>query len=149
MILTENKITNQDYVCNRLVYVVVCLLMITTAAGDTQWGVCLVVRDQLQVWSVESTRFHRPNVVSCEVITDRKRTPIFGKDLPPSTLQNLQYLEEALPHFRDKYPIVKGDLSADISKSQNPRSHKVADLLMRFELMELILHVVSSGVNPT
>ena len=39
--------------------------MIMEAAGGAQgeWGVVLVVWDRPQVWSVESMRFHVPNVV--------------------------------------------------------------------------------------
>ena len=51
-----------------------------------QGGVCLVARDQPQVWSVESARFHGTNMVSCKVITKKKRTLTIGVYLPPYTL---------------------------------------------------------------
>ena len=44
MISKETKITNQAYFCNRLGYDVVCLLVSIPAAGDTQGGVCQVIR---------------------------------------------------------------------------------------------------------
>ena len=59
-----------------MVYNVVCLPMSTTAVDGAQGGVCLVVRDQPQGWSVELTRFHGMNVLSYEVIANVKRTPI-------------------------------------------------------------------------
>ena len=57
--------------------------------------------DGPQGCSVEATQFHGTNVVSCEVITDGKRTPIIGAYLPPSTLDHLPDLEEALSCFWD------------------------------------------------
>ena len=82
----------------------------------------------------------RAKVVSYKVIADGKRTPIIGSYLPPSTLGHLPDLEEARTRFWDQDPIVIGNLSADIVKSQNSRSQQVADLLMEFSMMELLLH---------
>ena len=62
------------------------------------------------------------NVVSYEVITDRKRTPIIGSYLQSSTLEYLPNLEVSLTHFWNQYPIVIGDLSANIGKAHNLRS---------------------------
>ena len=59
-------------------------------------------------------------MVICEVITDKK-TPLTGTYLPPSTLEHLTDLEEALTHFQNQEPIVLGDLNTNI-QSQNPRS---------------------------
>ena len=89
MILTETIITDQDYFCNRLGYNVVFSPMTTAAAGITQGGVGLVVQDQPQGWRVKSKRFHGPNGVIGEVVTDRKRTPIIGAYLPSSALEYL------------------------------------------------------------
>ena len=49
MVVTETKITYQDYCCNRLGYNVVCFPDTTLAAGSAQGGVGLVVWDQPQV----------------------------------------------------------------------------------------------------
>ena len=85
MILTDTNITNQYYCRNGLGYEFVCLLMSMKVAGDAQGGGCLVVRDRLQGCSIDATRFHGPNMVSLEVITDRNRTPIIVSysRLPP------------------------------------------------------------------
>ena len=117
--------------------------MRTTTAGGEQGGGCLVVRDRPQGWSVELMRFHDPNVVRCEVfnVTDRKRKPVIGAYLPPSTLEHLPDLEESLTSFREHYPIVLGDISANFFQSHNPRSHQVADLLMKFRMIDLFLHL--------
>ena len=51
---------------------------------------------------------------------------------PPSTLEHLLYLEEALARFWDQYPIFIGDLNAEILQSQNPPRQQVVDMLMEF-----------------
>ena len=62
---------------------------------------------------------------------------------PPSPLEDLLDLTMALPHFRDQNTIVLGDLNADI-QAQNPRSQKVAELLIQFGLVDFQQHLDSS-----
>ena len=64
MILMETKIADQAYFQNRMVYDVVCSKAITTTDGDTQEGVGTIIWNQPQGWSIESTLFHRPKLVS-------------------------------------------------------------------------------------
>ena len=103
-------------------------------------GGFLVVQDQPQGWILEAAQFHGPNVVSCEVITNGKRTQIISAYILPSTLEHLPDLKEALTCFQDQDPIFIGEISNDIGKSQNPFSQQVADLLVGFSLMDLLLH---------
>ena len=138
MVLTETKVANHAYFRNRLGYDVFCLPFITTKTVRAQGGVGLVLWYQLKGWRFKSTRFHRLNLVSCEVIAGGKRTPLIGMYLPPSTLDHLLDLEETLKQFRYQYLIVLGDLNANIIQSHNLRSHQVADLLMEFGLMNLL-----------
>ena len=65
-------------------------------------------------WIAESMRFHGPNVVSCKIIYGYQQTLIIGAYLPPSTLDHLVDLEEALDRFPDRDPIVLRDLNTDI-----------------------------------
>ena len=60
-------------------------------------------------------------MVSCDVSTGIKRTPLVGAYLPSSTLEHLPDLEEVLTRFKDQDPVVLGDLNNDIGQSQNPR----------------------------
>ena len=116
MVLTDTNITEQ-YFCHRsLGYNVVCLPISITSVESTKGRVRLFFCDQLQGWSVESTRFHGTNVVSCEVVTNIKRTVIIGVYLPPYTLEHLIDLEDSLIRFQDQYPIVVGYLSTNIGK---------------------------------
>ena len=39
------------------------------ASTEEQGGVGLVIRELLEVWIVESTRFHRMNMVICEIVS--------------------------------------------------------------------------------
>ena len=63
MLLTNTKITSEAYFHNRMVYKVVCLTAVATDTGDAHGSVGLVFRESPQGWSMESTRFRRPNVV--------------------------------------------------------------------------------------
>ena len=101
----------------------------------------LVVPDRPQGWSIEVTHFHGPNVVNCEVVTVNKWNPLLGAYLPPSTLEHLPDLEEVLTRFWDQYPIVLGELNADIGHSQNPLSQHVADLMMYFGTVHFLTHI--------
>ena len=53
-------------------------------------------------------------MVSCEIVTGLTQTPLVGSYLPPSTLEHLPNLEEALQSFRD--PIVLGGFNVKINK---------------------------------
>ena len=104
--------------------------MIPAAADVLHGEVLMVVRDQPQGCSLDSTHFHGPKVVSSEVITDWKLTLIIGAYLPPYTLEHLPDLEEALTRFWYQDTIFMEDLNAKIGQAQNLRSQQVADLLM-------------------
>ena len=84
--------------------------------------------------------YHMPNMVSCEVVSSSKRTPLIGTYIPPFTLDHLPDLGGGMDRFRDQDTIVIGDIKADIGQSQNPCSHQVADLWMYFGLVNLLQH---------
>ena len=77
-------------------------------------------------------------MVSCEIITDRKRTPLIGAYLHPSAPEHLLDLKEALPCFRYQDTILLGELYTNTRQSNNPRNQQVADLLMELGLMDLL-----------
>ena len=82
MILTETKIFDKAYCPNYLGYDVVCSPAAATATGSAQEGVGLVIRERPKVWSVELTRFHGTNVVSCKFISSGQRTLLI-REYPP------------------------------------------------------------------
>ena len=65
---------------------------------------------------------------------------------PPSTLDNLSDLVEALAHLWYQNPIVLGDLNANI-QAHNPRSQQVAEMLMEFGLVYFRHHIGSAGCS--
>ena len=140
MVLTETKATDQSYCHKKLGCDVVCSLAITKDAGGVQGGSGLIMQDQPKGWSIELTPFHRMSVVICEIIAGVKRTPLIGAYLPPSTLEHLPGIEEALTRFRYQDPIATGDLNTDIFQSQNLCRHQVEDLLMEFGMVKLLHH---------
>ena len=89
--------------------------------GGGRWGVGMVSRERPEGWISELARFQGPNMVSCNIFSGNQRTPIVGIYLPPSTLDHLPDLEEALNCFPVRYPVVLGYLNADIGRLRNPR----------------------------
>ena len=89
MLLIDTNITSNVYCHNHMGYDMVFYPAFTISTDGAQGEVGLVVREWLHGWSVESTRFHGPNVVSCEVISGGKQNPLVRAYLPPSTLEHL------------------------------------------------------------
>ena len=87
---------------------------------------------------IESTSYHGTNVVSCKFVTRITQTPLVGAYLPPSTLEHLPDLEEALKRFKD--PITLGDLNMDLDKARILWSQQMADLLSEYSLTDLVHH---------
>ena len=70
-------------------------------------------------------------MVSCEIITGRICTPLVGAYLPPSMLNHLIYIKDALCRFQVLDAIVLGDLSIDLDDVQSPQSQLMEDLLTK------------------
>ena len=140
MVVTETKIQDQVYCKNRLGYDVVVSQATPGPNGGAQGGVGLITREDKEGWDVESTRFHGPNVVSCVVVSGSKRMPMIGVYLPPSTLDHLPDLEEAINRFPQQDPIIMGDLNADIHDLSTNRSQQVAAFLATFGLLDVLTH---------
>ena len=77
----------------------------------------LVFMDCLKGWSIESKRFHGPNMMSFKIVAGGKRTPFISTYLLLPTMEHLPYLEEDLKLLRDQDPIVLGYLNADTDQS--------------------------------
>ena len=77
-------------------------------------------------------------MVICNIITGLIRTPLVSVYFPPSTLNDLLYLEEALKRFKD--PITLGDLNMDLDKARILWSQQMADLLSEYSLTDLVHH---------
>ena len=86
-------------------------------------------KERPEVWYIESTCFHRPNMVSCEIISEFHRIPLIRAFLPLSTLDHLPYIKEVLNFFLGRYPIVIGHLNANIGHIQIPCNQQVTYFL--------------------
>ena len=84
--------------------------------GIARVGVGLAMRKLPYGCSVDSMRFHRSNVVICEVVYGRQLTPLIGSYLTPPTREHLLDLEEALNQFPGKDYILIGYFNADIRR---------------------------------
>ena len=60
-------------------------------------------------------------MVSYRLVTGLNRTPLVGAYLPPSRLEHLTDLEEALKRFKE--PIVLWDLNVKLDEKRIPWSH--------------------------
>ena len=89
MLLTETKIQTEAYYHNQLGYDVTCSAARPSSARGDQGVVGMVTRKRPNSWDIESMRFHRPNVVSSEIMNRHPRTLLVGKYLPRSTLEHL------------------------------------------------------------
>ena len=87
------------------------------------------------------------NVVICEVFAG-KLTSLIRSYLPPSTLDHLLDLVEALARFQDQDQIVVGDVNSNI-QAQKPRSQQVTELLMEFMFVDLRRHLSSASGSDT
>ena len=79
-------------------------------------------------------------MVSCKIVSGGKWTPLIGAFPPPSNIDHLPDLEEALNRFLGRNYILMGDLNAGTSRLQNPWSQEVSDFLDSFGLANLLVH---------
>ena len=89
-----------------------------TISGRVQGVVGIVTRERPVGWEIESMRYHRANVVSCEPVTRLIMTSLVVMYLSLSMIENLPDLEEALKLFKN--PIVLGDLNVDLNEANIP-----------------------------
>ena len=104
------------YFWNRLGYDIFCSTSWPASAGRAQGCVGVLFGYQPTRWSLELTRFHWPNIVSCEVFRGTSRTPIIGAYLPPTTLSHLPNLEEFLERFRVQDPILMEYINMELDE---------------------------------
>ena len=78
MLLIETKIQVEEYSQNRMGFDVIFSAALPYSASGSQGGVGLVLRDRTNGWGIKSTLFHGLNLVICNIITGRIRTPLVG-----------------------------------------------------------------------
>ena len=138
MLLTDTKILDSVYCHKPQGHDFVCSGATFFMARGSQGGFLLVSRELLEGWIFESTLSHKPNVVICDFVAGYQRTPLIGVYLPPSTLDHLPDLNEALNRFPGRDPVILGYLNTDISLLRNPWDQQVAGFLASFGLVDLL-----------
>ena len=94
MLLAETKILDAVYCCSRLVYgIVYSKATVTAVGGHRGGGVVIVSGEWAEGWISESTCYHRPDMVSCKLVSGDQQMPLIGSHLPPSTLDHLPDLK--------------------------------------------------------
>ena len=94
-ILTEAKLTKGIYTCGGRGYQVLA----ADAASAHQGGVALC-HWQSNLFEVEETRTHGPNVISFHLITGDTPYYIVGAYVPPSDLGTLDHIQDAMSSAR-------------------------------------------------
>ena len=69
----------------------------------------MVSMEILEVWDIESMRFHRSNVVSCEIVTKIQHTTFIRDYLPPANMYRHPDLRGAINHFLERDTILVGN----------------------------------------
>ena len=88
MILTNTNITREVYFNNLLGCDMVCSTALNKANGSVNGVVVLVVIEHPQGWIMESMRFHKTNVVSCDIVSIDKRNPLV-RSYPPFPIYSI------------------------------------------------------------
>ena len=91
-----------------------------------------------EVWLIDLIRFQGPNMVSCELVTGNLWMPSIGEYLPASMLNHITDLEEDLIFFLVRYPILLGDINADIGRLCY---HRDLQILVSFRLLGFMAHL--------
>jgi len=143
-ILTETKLTDGVYTRNSSGYQVTA----TDAPSAHQGGVALFYRDS-EYWQVESVVKHGPNVISFELVSGWRRTPMIGGYIPPNDMTTLPHISAALSRFSEhrdaKRLVLLGDLNVDLSYPDGDvRGTEIADLLSAQGFEDLLLHFKST-----
>ena len=128
ILLSETKIQTEAYYHNCLGYYVKFSKASPYNSGGGQGSTGLVTRERPEGWGIESMRFHRPNVVSCKIVTGPTRTLLVSAYLIHSMLEHLPGVKEALQSFKGRNSIVLVDLNVNPDNAWSSRSQCMVDL---------------------
>ena len=76
------------YSHNQLGYNITFSTASSSRAVVEQGSLCLVMMEWLNRWGIKSTRFHRPNLVSNEIVTGHTWNLLVSTYLPPSIMDH-------------------------------------------------------------
>ena len=139
-LLTEVKMTEGIYTRSCEGYAVTA----TDAASKHQGGVALFYRES-EYWQIESVVKHGPNVISFELVSGWRRTPVVGGYIPPTDRTTLPHMIAAMDRFSTHSAgnrmLVIGDFNVDLSDpNQDARGSEIIDAMSTHGLEDLLLH---------
>lgn len=127
-VVTETKVTNNLYAKSYDGYNIRCSM----AISHNQGGIALITRET-DLWQIESERTHGHNVMSFEIVSGNKRTPVIGAYIPPSEeyARTLGHLECAMARFEDRSnTVIVGDLNSNLESPRTFRAAEIADTVI-------------------
>ena len=136
MLPTKTEIKSEAYSHNFLGYDETFSTERPSSAGGAQGVIGVLTRERPVGWGIESTHYHRPDVVICNIVTILTRTPLVRVYLPPSTLEYLLDLDEVLQRFRD--PLFLGGLNVYLNEARRLQSQRVLDHLAEYGIIDLV-----------
>ena len=134
-ILTETHLTHDKYTHICCGYNVVATKVENKHIG----GVALFYRSNSKQWTVEGIRTHGPNVISCTLVSGKRRWTLIGCYIPPSEDDGttLDYIQEAI-RTRAHHPLILlGDLNIEFHHPKDSRSELLTDGLALYGLTDL------------
>ena len=136
--LLETKITHDAYTKDCCGYRVVA----TKAKSSIQGGIVLFYRSESPWWSIEGTRTHGPNVISCTLVSGtHRRWTLIGAYIAPSedSGETLEFIHEAV-RTRCSHPLIFfGDVNVDFRRAAfiDDRSEVITDSLRVLNLSDV------------
>jgi exonuclease III len=104
-----------------------------------QGGVAFIFDPNTKNWCLQSFVRPDPDVLTCVLVSGDQCTLLIGAYLPPNSIADLAYLEEALQRYPKYTPILMGDLNIDLSKT-NHRAQEITNLLSMYGHIDLLPH---------
>ena len=133
--LQETKLTNGVYTRRSSGYNVFA----TEASSHSQGGVALFYRSSSTHWQIESECAHGPNVISCFLVTGRKRIPLVGVYIPPNDQSTLEHVHRAFNRFpAGSKPLLLGDLNINLANPRDDREVVIAAAMANHGLSSML-----------
>ena len=138
ILLTEAKLTQGIYARNSSGYSVLA----TDAASPHQGGVALCVKNgDDNLFEVEGTTKHGPNVIAFHLETGCKRYYIVGAYIPPSDRKTIDDIRDAWQQCPEgSTPILLGDLNVNLRDPKDDRDEEVAEECSSMGLSDMSRH---------
>ena len=138
-LLTETRLTDEKFPHTLWGYRVVA----TKARSASQGGIALVWDENHAGFKVEEVKLRNPNVLTFELKTGHARYYVVGCYIPPSSLELLEPVRQALkdaPADKRVRAMMWGDLNVFLDIPISDRDEAVADVVDGEDLVDVSRH---------